>query len=47
VAGRRLLSDAVDAVVVSAAVARGRLSPRTGPLVVAVAAGATALQALS
>jgi hypothetical protein len=41
-----LLSDAVDAVVVSAAVARGRVSSRTGAAVVAVAAGATALGAL-
>ena len=40
-----LLSDAVDAVVLTAAVARGRLSTRTGALVAVVAAGATALEA--
>ena len=39
------LSDAVDAVAVGAAVARGRLSAGTGSAVVAVAAVATALGA--
>jgi hypothetical protein len=40
-----LLCDAVDAVVLTAAVARGRVSSRTGAALVAVAAGATALEA--